>query len=343
MYQLMYTFGGVPMRKKILAASLAVSLGLGLVSQASADEKMILYTSMKESLIGAIYEKFKVKHPDVTIDYQSAGAGKLMAKIATERQAGKVLADVLWTSEVPDFYNLKKEGMLEAYIPALFNEVINPFPDHDGSFTAARLGTLGIVYNTQIVKQAPAEWDDVLKPEFKGAYGIANPALSGTAYMSISLLVKQFGWEYIDKLAANKAKIGKGSGQVVDDTASGELAGCIGVDYITLDKIKKGAKLAYIFPKEILVAPSPVAILKGSPNLSAAKKFVDFLLSKEAQEVIASEGTLPVRNDVKLAPGLPIASAEEAVKRSIKVDYKSLEDEKQTTIKRFTDTLQGKK
>ncbi|GHU32513.1 ABC transporter substrate-binding protein [Betaproteobacteria bacterium] len=331
------------MRKKLLAASLAVSLGLGLVSQASAAEKMILYTSMKESLIGAIYEKFKVKHPDVTIDYQSAGAGKLMAKIATERQAGKVLADVLWTSEVPDFYNLKKEGMLETYVPAQFGEVINPFPDHDGSFTAARLGTLGIVYNTQLVKKAPAEWDDVLKPEFNGAYGIANPALSGTAYMSISLLVKQFGWEYIEKLAANKAKIGKGSGQVVDDTASGELAGCIGVDYITIDKIKKGAKLAYVFPKEILIAPSPVAIIKGTPNLSAAKKFVDFLLTKEAQEVIASEGTLSVRNDVKVAPELPIASAEEAVKRSIKVDYKSLEDEKQTTIKKFTDILQGKK
>jgi iron(III) transport system substrate-binding protein len=50
-----------------------------------------------------------------------------------------------------------------------------------------------------------------------------------------------------------------------------------------------------------------------------------------------------VRNDVKVAPELPIASAEEAIKRSIKVDYKSLEDEKQATIKKFTDILQGKK
>jgi iron(III) transport system substrate-binding protein len=323
--------------------AVALCLTLGIAGQASAAEKMILYTSIKESLIGAIYDAFKKKHPDVTIDYQSAGAGKLMAKIATERQAGKVLADVLWTSEVPDFYNLKSENMLEKYVPSNFKELINPFDDHDGSFTAARLGTLGIVYNTKFIKNRPTKWDDIFGKDYNGAFGIANPVLSGTVYMSISLLVKQFGWEFIEKMAANKSKIGKGSGQVVDDTASGELVGCIAVDYITLDKIKKGATLGYAFPQEILVVPSPVAIIKGTPNLSAAQKFVDFLLSKEAQEIIAAEGTLPVRNDVKLTPGLPIASPEEAVKRSIKIDYLSLKEEKQATLKKFTEIMQGKK
>lgn len=331
------------MRQKILAIAIAACLLFGVTGQAAAAEKMILYTSMKESLIGALYDAFKKKHPDTTIDYQSAGAGKLMAKIATERQAGKILADVLWTSEVPDFYNLKKEGMLEKYEPSNLKELINPFTDYDGSFTAARLGTLGIVYNTGIIKTLPATWDAVFAKEYNGAFGIANPALSGTAYMSIALLVKHFGWEFIEKIAANKGKIGKGSGQVVDDTASGELVACIGVDYITLDKVKKGAKLGYAFAPEVLVVPSPVAIIKNTPNLSAAKKFVDFLLSKEAQEIIASEGTLPVRNDVKLNPGLPIASPEEAVKRSIKIDYIAMMAEKEATIKKFTDIMQGKK
>ena len=331
------------MHRRMLTAAVAACLVMSQAVKASAEEKMILYTSMKESLIGSIYEAFKKKHPDITIDYQSAGAGKLMAKIATERQAGKVLADVLWTSEVPDFYNLKSEGMLEKYTPSNFDELINPFDDYDGSFTAARLGTLGIVYNTRFIKEAPTKWEDVFGKDYKGAFGVANPALSGTSYMSIALLIKQFGWEFVDKLAANKTKIGKGSGQVIDDTASGELVACIGVDYITLNKIKKGAKLGYAFAPEVIVVPSPVAIIKGADNLSAAQKFVDFLLTKEAQEIIASEGTLPVRNDVKLHPDLPISSAEEAVKRSIKIDYDALKDQKETTIKRFSDTLQGKK
>jgi iron(III) transport system substrate-binding protein len=322
---------------------IAACLSLGIAVQASAAEKMILYTSMKESLIGTIYDAFKKKHPGTTIDYQSAGAGKLMAKIATERQAGKVLADVLWTSEVPDFYNLKKEGLLEQYVPSNMAELINPFKDHDGSFTAARLGTLGIVYNTRRVKTTPAKWDDIFTKEFEGVFGIADPALSGTAYMSISILVNKFGWEFVDKMAANKARIGKGAGNVVDDTASGELLGCIAVDYITLDKMKKGATLGFAYPPEMLVVPSPVAIIKGTPNLSAAKKFVDFLLSKEAQVIIAAEGTIPVRNDVPLVKELPVASAAEAMKRAMPVDYISLMAQKEATVKRFTETLQRKK
>lgn len=332
------------MFKKTVACLLALFMAGGLfVSKASAEEKMILYTSMKENLIGAIYEKFKQKYPDVTIDYQSAGAGKLMAKIATERQAGKILADVLWTSEVPDFYNMKNEGLLEKYIPGNISELIQPFKDYEGYFTAARLATLGIVYNNGIIKEAPTQWDNIFEKQFKGAFGIANPALSGTAYMAIAMLVKQFGWEFVDKMAANKAKIGKGAGQVVDDTASGELAGCIGVDYIAVNKIKKGAKLGLVYPPQIILSPSPVAIIKGTPNLSAAQKFVDFLLSKEAQEIVASEGTLPVRNDVKLDPLLPIESPEAAMKRAIQIDYIAMMNEKEATIKKFTEIMQGKK
>ena len=78
---------------------------------AAGGNKLIIYTSMKESLIGGIVEGFKKKNPGIEVDYQSAGAGKLMAKIAAERQSGKILADIIWTSEVPDFYNMKKESI----------------------------------------------------------------------------------------------------------------------------------------------------------------------------------------------------------------------------------------
>lgn len=67
-----------------------------------------------------------------------------MAKIATERQSGKIMADVIWTSEVPDFFNMRAEGLLEKYISPEMPNVINPFADFDGSFTAVRLGTLGL-------------------------------------------------------------------------------------------------------------------------------------------------------------------------------------------------------
>ena len=306
---------------------------------ASGGKKLIIYTSMKESLITGIVEGFKKANPGVEVDYQSAGAGKLMAKIAAEKQSGKILADVIWTSEVPDFYNLKKEGMLLQYQSPVLKDVVNPFTDYDGSFTAIRLGTLGIAYNTDKVKTAPAQWSDLTGPDFKNAYGIADPSLSGTSFMSIAILSKQFGWDYFNSLAANGARIGKGSGQVVDDTASGELSGSLAVDYITNDKIAKGAHIKLAYPPELIVVPSPAAIFKSTANPELAKKFLDYLLSKEAQEIIAKSGTLPVRNDVAIPEKFALPTPKEAIERSIKIDYTEILTKKEETIKKFDSIL----
>ena len=318
--------------------------GSGSGNQAAADngKKLVIYTSMKESLIGPIVEGFKKANPGVEVDYQSAGAGKLMAKIATERQSGKILADVIWTSEVPDFYSMKNEGILENYKPSNLKELINPFDDYDGSFTAARLGTLGIVINTTKIKEKPTQWSDLLKPEYNKAFGIADPALSGTSYMSVALLEKQFGWDFFKKLHDNGTRIGKGSGQVIDDTSSGELSASLAVDYITNSKIKKGAKLALCYPPELLVVPSPVAIFKGGKHTDLAKKFVDYLLGKEAQQVVANEGTIPVRTDVKVPEKFGLPTPKDAAERGIKVNYTEILPKKADTIKQFTEII-GKK
>ena len=330
------------MGKRALSVLLVGFLVLGAAGYAAAASKLIVYTSMKESLIGQLREAFIKQYPGVDMDYQSAGAGKLMAKIAAERESGKILADVLWTSEVPDFYQLREQGILEKYVSPEVKNTVNPLSDFDGSFTPARIGTLGIAYNTRFVKEAPRSWQDLFKPAFKGAYGIANPALSGTAYVSVAMLEKAFGWEYFQKLKANGAKMGKGSGQVVDDTASGDLVASLAVDYITNDKIEKGATIALAYPPEVLAIPSPVAILKGTPNLDAAKKFVDFLLSKPGQEIIVQEGTLPVRTDVAVPAKFGLPTPDDAVKRAIRVDYLKMIAEKEATIKKFADIMQGK-
>ncbi|HHT7856632.1 ABC transporter substrate-binding protein [Pasteurella multocida] len=328
------------MKKTFSSALIALGLSMTIAGVAHANEKLIVYTSMKESLIGALKTKFNEKHPDIAMDYQSAGAGKLMAKIAAEKESGQIMADVIWTSEVPDFFKMKANGMLDAYVSPEVEHIVNPIPDFDGSFTPIRLGTLGIAYNTRFVKEPPTSWDDITGAKYKGAFGIANPALSGTAYMSVALLKSTFGWEFFEKIKANKGKVGKGSGQVVDDTASGDLLASLAVDYITNDKIKKGAQLKLVYPKEMLVIPSPAAIFKGTKNPAAAKKFIDFLLSEEAQYIIAHEGTLPVRKGVATLEGMP--TVEDAISRAIPIDYQAILTEKEEIVKKFTQILQGR-
>jgi len=141
----------------------------------------MVYTSMKEVLIGELRDGFVKKYPNIQFDYYSAGAGKIMAKIAAERQSGKLVVDVLWTSEVPDFYALKKEGVLQKYKSPEAQYVVSPLIDPDYEFTPARLGTLGVTYNTNKIKTIPKEWSDLFGAAYKDGFAIANPALSGTA------------------------------------------------------------------------------------------------------------------------------------------------------------------
>ena len=298
----------------------------------------MIYTSMKESLVGGIVEGFRQKHPDITVDYQSAGAGKLMEKLAAERQSGHIQADVIWTSEVPDFYWMKQEGLLEPFRPAVFPELLNPFEDYDGSFTAARLGTLGIVINLDRVPDPPASWEDIASGSvYKDSFGIADPALSGTSFMSIALLEKAFGWDYIVRLRGNGAIKSKGSGQVVDETAAGTLAACLGVDYITASRMDKGAPLRMIYPEELLMVPSPIAIFKESDDIEAAKAFVEYVLSREAQQKVADAGTIPVRTDVRMPEKYQLPSPEQALKGGVHVSYSEVLAKKDETIRRFSE------
>ncbi|MBQ6131447.1 MAG: ABC transporter substrate-binding protein [Selenomonadaceae bacterium] len=303
----------------------------------NAANKLVIYTSMKESLIGGIVEGFKAKNPDIDVDWQSAGAGKIMAKLEAERQSGHLMADIIWTSEVPDFYQMKDEGLLEKYQPAGFDELLNPFDDYDGSFTAARLGTLGIVINVNKIQTEPAGWETIATdPLYKNSFGIADPALSGTAFMSIALLEKQFGWDYIVRLHDNGATKSKGSGRVIDDTADGALNACLGVDYITAGKIDKGSPLKMVYPKELLMVPSPVAIFKDAEHKDNAKKFVDYLMTQEAQQKVAEAGTVPVRRDIQMPERYNLPAPEDALNNGIKINYAEVLENKDDIVKKFS-------
>lgn len=333
------------MRYTKLMSLCSVTLLLGSISLGVSAQQQTLYfyTSFKDSMLQKLKGAFEAKNPGIKIEAQVAGAGKLMAKIAAERESGKILADMLWTSEVPDFYQLREAGVLLKYVPKEIKTIYNPIPDYDGSFTPVRLGNLGIAYNTKRIKEAPKKWDDLKKPEYKGAFGIANPSLSGTAYMAAALLSQEFGWKFFEELRANGARMGKGSGQVLDDTASGDLVASLGVDYMTYDKMEKGAPMAIAYMPQMLVFPSPIAIFKDSPNKDAAIKFVDFMISKEAQTIIAEEGTMPVRTDVAIDKRFNLPTVKQAMQSAIKIDYANLMKTKEGNVKNFIDIMQKKK
>lgn len=313
------------MNKKYRLLSRVFAVFFLAISYGFSADSVVLYTSMKDTLADKLQDAFHEKYPGTELEYYSAGVGKLIEEIEAEREAGGIKADVIWTSEVPDFYRMRREGLLEVYRTTEVANIVNPFgKDYDGSFTAARLETIGIVYNTNLLKRKPVQWLDLMRGEFHDGFAIADPASSGTAFMSVILLSQQFGWGFFESLARNGASLEQGSGAVIDDTATEIFVACLGVDYVAFDKMRHNVPVKIAYPPEMLVLPSPVAIFKDSANKGAAKKFVDFLLSKEGQTIIAAEGTIPVRNDVEIPARFNLPSANIALQRAIPIDYNQL-------------------
>jgi iron(III) transport system substrate-binding protein len=84
-----------------LMVTLALVFGLNAGAFAADKQKLVVYTSMKESLIGKLRDAFVQKNPAIEFDYYSAGAGKLMAKLAAELESGSVVVDVTGRVKFP--------------------------------------------------------------------------------------------------------------------------------------------------------------------------------------------------------------------------------------------------
>ena len=85
------------------------------------------------------------------------------------------------------------------------------------------------------------------------------------------------------------------------------------------------------------MVPSPVAIFKEAKHKDNAKKFVDYLLTQEAQQKVADAGTVPVRSDITMPEKYNLPKPEDALKNGIKIKYTEILSKKDETIQKFSE------
>ena len=200
-----------------------------------------------------------------------------------------------------------EEGRLLAYPGADVSGIDAALYDKDKTYFSTKLITTGIVYNTK-APFVPTSWEDLTKPEAKGLIAMPSPLTSGAAMIHTVTLTGNLpeGWDYYSALAKNGAQASGGNGDVLKAVSGGDkLFGMI-VDYMPIREKAKGAPVEFVFPREgVSAVTEPVAILSTAKDTEAAKAFVDFLLSKDGQEVAAKMGYIPARADVALPAGYP--------------------------------------
>ena len=235
---------------------------------------------------------------------------------------------------------LKNDGRLLSYLDAPVGKLPPALVDPDKTFFGTKLITTGIVINTRLVKALPKSWKDLLAREAASKTILPHPLYSGAAVIHIGTMVQQpeFGWSYFETLARNGAIAGKGNGAVIEAVARGEKAYGIIIEYMAFNAKNKGSPVDFVFPTEGVTAiTQPVAILKSSRNIDAAKAFLAWQLSEEAQRQSVSQGYFPIFADVPPPKGYPAVD-------TLKImtgDFKAMLANDEENKKKFTELFGG--
>ena len=294
--------------KKYLASLLALTMLLGLcatagaeaaaidpelIAAAKAEGELTVYASCEEAYMNAAADRFQELY-GITVNRQRLSTGEVAAKI--EEEKGNPSGDV-WFGGTTDPYNESaRKGLLEAYDAKNASHLISDtYRDADGYWYGIYKGILGFMVNTEEIERlgltAPADWDDLIKPEYKGLIWMSNPNTAGTAKLIINTMIQMKGhdqaMEYfkaLDENIAQYTKSGSGPSKMV---GPGECVIGIGFLHDGITQILAG------YDNIQLVVPASgtsyevgaTAIFKGAKHPNAAKLWIEYALSPDCVNI----------------------------------------------------------
>ena len=325
---------------RMLLAALALALGTTTAALAAPSGTIMVYTSQPSDQMAKVVEAFQKSHPGIKVELFRSGTTEVMNKLQAEFAAGRPQADVVLIADAVAMTQLKNDGRLISYPDAPADKVPPALVDPERTFFGTKLITTGIVINTTLVKTPPKSWKDLLPAASAGKTILAHPLYSGAAVIHVGTMVQQgeFGWGYFEALARNGAIAGRGNGAVIEAVARGEKSYGVIIEYMAFNAKAKGSPVDFVFPQEGVSAISqPVAILKTSRNAEAAKAFVAWQLSEEAQRQSVAQGYFPIFADVPPPKGYPPVSSLKIMSSDLKAMLANDEDNK----RRFTELFGG--
>ncbi len=293
-------------RRHGLRRLLAV-LVLGLLTPfALAQGSLLVYAVISQDDAELLSGMF-AEQTGVDVRFLRGSTGELVARVIAERGAPQ--ADVLLGGSSSLHIAVAESGALARYTSPAAAVLPPSARDADGLWTGFYLTALGIGVNEARFAQRygdrplPSTWEDLLDPAFAGEIVITDPVASSTAYLFVQAQLQRLGWdagwEYLERLAPLVGQFPSSGGAPPQLVGTGEYT--LGVAFVhALSRYR-----AQGFPVSLVVPPSTagevgaVSIIAGGPNAENARRFVDFVLSAEAQQAFVEQSlTTPLHPDV---------------------------------------------
>jgi iron(III) transport system substrate-binding protein len=220
--------------------------------------------------------------------------GEGLAKLKAEDGAPSF--DVWWGSPSDSFISAKKLGLLAPYKSPTAAEIPDKYKDKDGFWNGIYVGSIGFAINTKRAQEKnipePRIWDDLLKPVYKGEVVMAHPATSGTALTSMMTVLQlrkrdenEF-WKWARAFHNNVLQYTKSGAGPMAILERAEATVGVVFSHDIFVSVEKGLPIKLTFPTDGTgYEVGAMALIKGARNTASAKKWIDWALSVEGQEI----------------------------------------------------------
>jgi iron(III) transport system substrate-binding protein len=265
-----------------------------------AAQSVVVYCSADKEFAELVFHAYEAKTGIKILplyDTEETKTAGLTARLMAEKARPK--ADVFWSSDTSRAVALVDQGLAASFVPASAATIPVRYKDRNDRWTgfAARIRVL--LYNTDKVKpsDAPRSILDLTNPRWKGRFAIANPHFGTMSFHAAALFAK---WgdaraaDFLRRLKENGAVIAAGNSDVKDRVADGRVD--VGLmdedDAVVAVREKKPVALAILDqegadPLGTPLMPNVALLVQGAPHQDAGKQFIEFLVSAEAEKILA--------------------------------------------------------
>jgi iron(III) transport system substrate-binding protein len=280
-----------------------------LVEAAKKEGKLSFYTAMDLPIAEKFAKTFEAKYPGISVRVERSGAERVFQRIGQELESRIYAVDVVNSADGAHFIVWKRNDWLAPYLPEeVARHYSAQYYDPDGLWVVTRVWLSSLGYNTNLVKpeDAPRSFADLLDPKWAGKMVKGHPAYSGTIMNATFQIVREFGWQYLEKLAKQRVMQVQSSTDPPKKLELGERAVMAdGNDYNLIQFKEAGRPVEVVYPTEgapLIVGPN--GVFKSAPNPNAGRLLRSFLYSGETQQLLVDfTGQHSVHALVKQKPG----------------------------------------
>lgn len=342
-------------RMIFVTALLILFLGLFFMNGCS-DPDVVLYCALDRNFSEPLIKEFEEKTGlvvDANYDLEASKSVGLFERI--KREMPNPRCDVFWNNELMLTIRLKQLEALQAYKSPNAEDIPEGFRDPDGYWTGFAARARVFIVNRDLLKDRtpPSSYKDLFDPAWKGECGMARP-LTGTTATHGTILFQHLEEkgvrDFFSRVLANEAIFTPGNAHVMRNVREGKYTfGFTDTDDYNvaatdMENGKKRWPVDVIYPDQgegelgTLVIPNSVSMIKGAPHPEAARKLIDFILSRYVEEKLAhaTSAQIPLRADVKRPAHVKVPGKDF---RAMDVNFEKAAKEFETRKEYFAETF----